>query len=277
MRLLGAHMSTAGGVDKALDRGLSIGCTAIQLFVKNNNQWFGKEIPTEQIAAFRQKKTIFAFAHTGYLINLAATNPDNREKSLQSLRQELDLAESLSLPFTVLHPGSHLGEGEEAGLKKVALNIKELLSQTKGYKVKLAVETTAGQGTNLGYKFEHLAEILDLVGEPNRLGVCFDTCHAFSAGYELRTAEGYHSTWEQFAKTIGLDNLLAFHLNDSQNDLGEKKDRHEHIGKGKLGLEAFRLLLNDERFSNLPMVLETPKDPDLKQDIENLKVLRNLF
>jgi len=270
-------MSTAGGVDKALDRGLSIGCTAIQLFVKNNNQWFGKEIPTEQINAFRQKKTIFAFAHTGYLINLAATNPDNLDKSLTSLRQELDLAEALDLSFTVLHPGSHLGEGEEAGLKKVALNIKELLSQTKGYKVKIAVETTAGQGTNLGYKFEHLAEILDLVGQPERMGVCFDTCHAFAAGYELRNAEGYHSTWEQFSKTIGFDNLLAFHLNDSKTDLGEKKDRHEHIGKGKLGLEAFRLLMNDERFSHLPMVLETPKDPDLKQDIENLKVLKSLL
>ncbi|MFA5113867.1 MAG: deoxyribonuclease IV [Candidatus Margulisiibacteriota bacterium] len=275
-RLLGAHMSIAGGVDQALDRGLSIGCTAIQLFVKNNNQWLSKEIPAEQIAAFRQKKTILAFAHTGYLINLAAINPDNLEKSLQSLRQELDLAESLALPFTVLHPGSHLGEGEEAGLKKVAKNIKELLGQTKGYQVKIAVETTAGQGTNLGYKFEHLAEILDLVGEPARMGVCFDTCHAFAAGYELRTAEGYHSTWEQFAKTIGLDNLLAFHLNDSQSDLGTKKDRHEHIGKGKLGLEAFRLLMNDERFAQLPMVLETPKDPDLQQDCENLKVLRGL-
>lgn len=270
-------MSTAGGVDKALDRGLSIGCTAIQLFVKNNNQWFGKDIPAEQLQAFRQKKTIFAFAHTGYLINLAATNPENLDKSLKSMRQELDLAEALELPFTVLHPGSHLGEGEEAGLKKVALNIKELLGQTKGYKVKVLLETTAGQGTNLGFKFEQLAEILDLVGEPARMGICFDTCHAFAAGYDLRTMESYHQTWEEFDQTIGLKNLLAFHLNDSQGDLGSKKDRHEHIGKGKLGLEAFRLLMNDERFSSLPMVLETPKDPDLKQDIENLKVLAALI
>jgi deoxyribonuclease IV len=269
-------MSAAGGVDKALERGLAIGCTAIQIFVKNNNQWLGKEIPAEQIAAFKKQK-VFAFAHTGYLINLAATNPDNLDKSLKSLRQELDLAESLRLPFTVLHPGSHLGAGEEAGLKKVARNIKELLSQTKGYKVKLAIETTAGSGANLGYKFAHLAEILDLVGQPERMGICFDTCHAFAAGYDLRTAEGYHQTWEEFDQTVGLKNLLAFHLNDSQNDLGAKKDRHQHIGKGKLGLEAFRLIMNDERFAHLPMVLETPKDPDLKQDIVNLKVLKELL
>ena len=150
------------------------------------------------------------------------------------------------------------------------------MDNTRGYKVKVLLETTVGQGTNLGYKFEQLAALLELVNEANRLGVCFDTCHAFAAGYELRTAEGYQATWDKFHKTIGLENLLAFHLNDSQGDLGSKKDRHEHIGKGKIGLEAFRLLMNDARFVQLPMVLETPKDPDLKQDIENLKLLRSL-
>jgi len=269
-------MSIAGGVDKALDRGLSIGCTAIQLFVKNNNQWFSKGLTAVEVKAFKEKNSIFSFAHTGYLINLAANNPDNLANSLRSLRQELDLAEELDLPFTVLHPGSHLGQGVDVGLKLVAEHLKELLANTKGYKVKVLLETTAGQGTNLGYKFAHLAEILDLVGQPERMGVCFDTCHAFAAGYELRTIEGYHATWEEFKKTVGLEKLLAFHINDSQGDLGSKKDRHEHIGKGKLGLEAFRLLMNDERFTHLPMVLETPKDPDLKQDVENLKVLRKL-
>ena len=280
MRLLGSHMSTVGGVDKAIDRGLSIGCTAIQIFVKNNNQWFNKPLEEEETRRFikLQKETgLFVFAHTGYLINLAATNPDNLAKSLKSLRQELDLAETLGLPFTVLHPGSHLGEGEELGLRKVAKNLKELIDNTKGYKIKVLLETTAGQGTNLGYKFEHLAKILELIGEPARIGVCFDTCHAFAAGYELRTEESYRATWEQFAKIIGLDNLLAFHLNDSQGDLGSKKDRHEHIGQGRLGLEAFRLIMNDARFAHLQMVLETPKDPDLKQDFENLKVLRGLI
>jgi deoxyribonuclease-4 len=169
-----------------------------------------------------------------------------------------------------------LGEGEESGLRKVAKNLKDILKDTKGYKVKVLLETTAGQGTNLGYKFEHLAEILELVDDQARTGVCFDTCHAFAAGYELRTAEGYQATWEKFAQTIGLDKLRAFHLNDSQGDLGCRKDRHEHIGKGKLGLEAFRLLMNDERFTHLPMILETPKDPDMKQDVENLRVLRAL-
>ncbi|MDD5382985.1 MAG: deoxyribonuclease IV [Candidatus Margulisbacteria bacterium] len=277
MRLLGAHMSIAGGVDKAIDRGLSIGCTAIQIFVKNNNQWFGKPLSEEEISKFKKKQTVFTFAHTGYLINLASADPANHEKSMKSMLQELELAEALGLPCTVLHPGSHLGQGEEAGLKLVARYLKDLLHQTKGYKIRVLLETTAGQGTNLGYKFEHLAEILDLVSEPGRTGVCFDTCHAFAAGYELRTAEGYHATWEEFAKVIGLDKLLAFHLNDSVSDLGSRKDRHEHIGKGKLGLEAFRLLMNDERFERLPMVLETPKDPDLKQDIENLRTLTSLI
>jgi deoxyribonuclease IV len=275
-RLLGAHMSTAGGVDKAIERGLSIGCTAIQLFVKNNNQWFGPGLTEDTIKAFKEKNSLFAFAHTGYLINLAAANSDNLEKSIKSLRQELDLAEALGLPFTVLHPGSHLGAGEELGLRKTAKNLKELLQKTKGYKVKVLLETTAGQGTNLGYKFEHLAAILGLVGEPARTGVCFDTCHAFAAGYELRNREGYDKTWAEFDRLIGLDKLLAFHLNDSQGDLGCKKDRHEHIGQGKLGLEAFRLLMNDARFAHLPMVLETPKGPDLKQDVENLRILREL-
>jgi len=273
---LGAHMSIAGGVDKALDRGLSIGCTAVQLFVKNNNQWFSKGLTAAEVKAFKEKNSIFAFAHTGYLINLAGNNPDNLANSLKSMRQELDLSEELGLPFTVLHPGSHLGEGEGIGIGKVATNLKQLLKETSGYIVKVLLETTAGQGTNLGYKFEHLAEILDLVSEPARTGVCFDTCHAFAAGYELRSAEGYQATWDKFAKTIGLNNLLAFHLNDSQGDLGSKKDRHEHIGKGKIGLEAFRLIMNDARFADLPMVLETPKDPDLKQDVENLAVLRSL-
>jgi deoxyribonuclease IV len=278
-RLLGSHMSIADGVDKAIERGLSIDCSAIQIFVKNNNQWFNKPLDEEERQRFiklRKESGLFVFAHTGYLINLAATNPDNLEKSLKSLRQELDLAETLGLPFTALHPGSHLGQGEEAGIKLVAKNLKRLLDETRGYKVKVLLETTAGQGTNLGYKFEQLAEILELAGEPARTGVCFDTCHAFAAGYDLRTESGYRATWEKFNQTIGLANLIAFHLNDSQGDLGSKKDRHEHIGQGKLGLEAFRLIMNDARFAHLPMVLETPKDPDLKQDVENLRVLRAL-
>jgi deoxyribonuclease IV len=273
-------MSTAGGVDKAIERGASIGCTAIQIFVKNNNQWLGRPFPTEMIGDFltdQKKEQIFVFAHTGYLINLASPDPANHERSMRSMRQELDLAETLGLPFTVLHPGSHLGQGEFLGLGLAASNLKILFKETKGYKTKVLLETTAGQGPNLGYKFAHLARIIELAGAPDRTGVCFDTCHAFCAGYELRTPEGYDQTWAEFDKTIGLDNLLAFHLNDSKTGLGSKKDRHEHIGKGEIGLEAFRLIMNDKRFAALPMVLETPKDPDLKQDVENLKVLRELI
>lgn len=280
MRLLGAHMSTAGGVSTALERGASIGCTAIQLFVKNNNQWFGKPIDEEEVSRFwtLQKETkIFPFAHTGYLINLAASNSDNLAKSLKSLQQELELAEALGLPFTVLHPGSHLGAGEGTGIGMVARNLKEIIRRTAGYKIKILLETTAGQGTNLGYTLAQLAEILEQTGEPTRTGVCFDTCHAFAAGYPINNKEGYEKTWEEFERLIGLNKLLAFHLNDSKTGLGSKKDRHEYIGQGELGLEAFRLLLNDQRFAALPMVLETPKDPEGKNDLKNLQTLRSLI
>ena len=278
--MLGAHMSTAGGVDKAIERGQSIGCTAIQIFVKNNNQWVGKPFTEETIQNFKslqQQTDMVVFAHTGYLINLASANPDNLEKSMQSMLQELKLAESLGLPFTVLHPGSHLGIGDKEGIRILVKNLKTLIGQTKNFKVKMLLETTAGQGTNLGYKFDQLSEMLEGIGEPERTGICFDTCHAYAAGYDLKTKEGYEKTWEDFNKIIGLDKLFAFHLNDSKTELGSRKDRHEQIGQGTLGLEAFRSLMNDERFENLPMVLETPKDPDMKQDVENLRLLRSII
>lgn len=280
MRLLGAHMSIAGGVDKAIERGRSIGCTAIQIFVKNNNQWAGKPFAPGEVERFKSahdQSGIFVFAHAGYLINLAAPPSDNLEKSLRSMRDELERCEGLKLPFIVLHPGSHLGKGEDQGVGLVIKHLNELIEQTKGFKVKIALETTAGQGSNLGYKFSHLAEIIAGVTAPERLGVCFDTCHSYAAGYELKTNDGYQATWEEFERTIGCDKLLAFHLNDSKTGLGTKKDRHEHIGQGELGLEAFRLLMNDKRFISLPMVLETPKGPEMMEDVENLKVLRDLI
>jgi deoxyribonuclease-4 len=280
MRLLGAHMSVAGGVDQALERGAALGCTAIQIFVKNNNRWLGQNFSSEEIIAFKkaQKETgIFVFAHTGYLINLAATDPDNEKKSLASLRQELDLAEALGLPFTVLHPGSHLGQGEFIGLAKVATNLKKILKETKGYKVKILLENTAGQGTNLGHRFEHLAKIMELAGSPDRLAVCFDTCHAFASGYDIKSPDGYQKVWENFERMIGFPKLLAFHLNDCLGGLGSKKDRHQHIGLGELGKEAFARLLNDQRFVELPMVLETPKDETGDADRANLELLRSLI
>ncbi len=280
VRLLGAHMSVAGGIDKAINRGLSIGCSAIQIFVKNNNQWFGKPLTEDEIQRFvaeKKQSNLFVFAHAGYLINLAAPPSDNLEKSRRSMLEELERCEGLKLPFIVLHPGSHLGKGEGQGIGQVTNHLNELIEKTKGFKVKIALETTAGQGSNLGYKFSNLAEIIAGIKAPERIGVCFDTCHSFAAGYELNTKEGYLATWKEFERTIGLDKLLAFHLNDSKTGLGSKKDRHEHIGRGELGLEPFRFLMNDKRFENLPMVLETPKGPEMKEDIENLNILRDLI
>ena len=280
MRLLGAHMSIAGGVDKAIERGLSIGCTAIQIFVKNNNQWFGKPLPEEEIKSFIAKRKdtgILVFGHTGYLINLASINPDNHAKSILSMLEELEKSEELKLPFIVLHPGSHGGQGEEEGIKRVAHSLNRLIKDTAGYKVKIALETTAGQGTGLGYKFEHFKQWFDLVISPERMGVCIDTCHIYAAGYDIKSGEGYKKTWSEFKTLVGFDKLLAFHLNDSKKGLGSRVDRHEHIGKGTLGKEPFRHLLNDKRFKDLPMTIETPKDPEMKLDIMNLTSLKKLI
>ena len=280
MRLLGAHMSIAGGVDKAIERGRSIGCTAIQIFVKNNNQWFSQPLPKEEISRFikLQKQTgIFVFAHAGYLVNLASTDPKNHANSMKSMLDELERCETLRLPFIVLHPGSHLGQGEYVGIKNVVKNISGLFKSTRGYKVKILLETTAGQGTNLGRNFEELAGIIDGIKEPQRLGICFDTCHAYAAGYDIKSAAGFKQCWDEFDKIIGLEKLLAFHLNDSKTVGDSRKDRHEHIGQGTIGQGAFRLLLNDKRFENIAMVLETPKDPEMREDLMNLKLLRSLI
>jgi deoxyribonuclease-4 len=280
MRLLGAHMSIAGGVDKAIERGHSIGCTAIQIFVKNNNQWFGKTLNDDEIERFlkiRHETGIFVFAHAGYLINLASPDRANHDKSIKSMLDELKRCEALKLPFIVLHPGSHMGQGEEEGIKRIVKSLDFLFGKTAGYKVKILIETTAGQGTNLGYSFEHIAKMIKAAKEAKRLGVCFDTCHSYAAGYDIKTKAGFEKTWQEFDNIIGLNKLLAFHLNDAKAEFSSHKDRHEHIGKGTLGTEAFALLLNDRRFKDLPMVLETPKDPDMKHDIENLGVLRALM
>jgi deoxyribonuclease-4 len=280
MRLLGAHMSTAGGVSKAIERGNSLGCTAIQIFVKNNNQWSNPPLDQAEVERFlslRKETEMFVFAHAGYLINLCSANPANREKSHASMLEELEKSEQLQLPFVVLHPGSHGGLGEEAGIKTVASSLNSLFMTTKGYKVKILLENTAGQGSALGYKFDHFKQILDLIDEPERLGFCFDTCHGFAAGYDLKSTEGYDNTWLELKKAVGLKKLMAFHLNDSKKPLGSKVDRHEHIGRGELGEQAFAHLLNDSRFKNLPMVIETPKDPDLKLDRLNLQLLHSLI
>ncbi len=281
MPKFGAHMSIAGGLEKAFDRGLSVGCDAIQIFTKSSNQWRARPLSEAQIEAFRRRQAetgMPVVAHSAYLINIGTPKPDLWEKSLEALQVELERCEALGIPYLVLHPGSHTGSGEEAGIAQVARALSELHRRTPGFRSRIALEVTAGQGSNLGYRFEHLARIIEATEEgEERLVVCFDTCHAFAAGYDLSTPEGYEATFEAFDRVLGLERLVVFHLNDSLHPLGSRKDRHAHIGQGKIGLEGFRRLVNDPRFRDHPMLLETPKGPEMKEDVENLRVLRGLL
>lgn len=278
--LLGAHQSIAGGVEKALARGQEVGCDTIQIFVKSPNRWVSKPLADDSVVAFRAAVAETGiwpvFAHTLYLVNLATPDEVLWQKSLAALTDDLERCERLGLPGLVIHPGSHMGSGEQAGLARIAAALDEVHARLPGYGVQVWLETTAGQGDHLGHTFEQLRAMIDGVGAPERLGVCFDTAHAFAAGYELRTAEGFYETWAAFDRLLGPDRLRALHLNDSRRELGSRVDRHEHIGQGLLGLEPFRLLVNDPRFRGLPMTLETEKGPDLAEDRENLRVLRSL-
>ena len=277
----GAHMSTGGGVWKALERGRGIHCEVVQFFVKNNMQWFGKPHAPDDLAqyanALNQCGFTCVFGHTGYLINLGAAASDNREKSIKSLIQEIQFATDLGLPFLVMHPGAHLGAGEEAGFKQIVAGLNEVFRATKSSPVRIALENTAGQGSCLGHKMSHLAAIYDSVDRPERLGVCLDTAHFFAAGYDIRTEKGWNAALNELDSTVGLKEVLAFHLNDSKTDLGSRVDRHAGIGQGKIGREAFRHIINDPRFTNHPGCLETPKGKDLKEDVENLAILRSLL
>lgn len=277
---LGAHESIAGGLYKAFDRARSVGCDAVQIFVKSNRAWAVKPLTEEDIARFKAKAEETGVqpvvAHTSYLLNLGALDEALWTKSRDTLIVELKRCEALGVPWLVLHPGSHVGSGEEAGLAQVARGLGEVHAVTPGFRTQILLETTAGQGTNLGYRFEQLAWLMEHTPEGERLGVCLDTCHVFAAGYELRTPEGYTATMEAFDRIVGLEWLKALHLNDSKGDLGSRKDRHEHIGKGHIGLEGFRNVLNDPRLTGLPGLLETPKSNDLHEDRENLAVLRGL-
>ena len=274
-------MSIAGGVSNAPLRGKSIGCDTIQIFVKNANRWVGKEITDDEAEAFQEarKETAIApiFAHNSYLINLASPDDALYEKSLNAMLDELNRCETLNLPFIVIHPGSHVDSGEEAGLKRIAAALNTLFQKTKRYRVKIALETTAGQKSNLGYTFEQIAALMDAVKDKKRVCVCYDTCHTFAAGYDIRSKKAYEATFAEFDKEVGLKWLCAFHLNDAMKGLGSRIDRHTHIGQGHIGLSGFRLLMNDERFADVPMVLETPKGPEMAEDVENLKVLRGLI
>jgi deoxyribonuclease-4 len=277
--LLGAHESISGGVEKALERGQEDGCDTIQIFVKGPNRWSSPALAEKNIAAFKEAVTETAiwpvFAHSLYLINLATPDDVLWHKSLDALADDLERCEQLGLPGLVLHPGSHTRSGEDAGLGRIVAALDEVHHRLPGYGVQVWLETTAGQGDHLGYTFGQLRAMVDGVKETDRLGVCFDTAHAFAAGYELSTREGYEATWAEFDEVLGLDRLKAIHLNDSKKELGSRVDRHEHIGKGFLGLEPFRFLLNDPRFRKIPMTLELdPKEDAIR---ENLKTLRSLI
>lgn len=278
---LGAHMSTGGGVWKALQRGAEINCEIVQIFVKNNMQWFGKPHSPSDLALYANElaaqKLHAVFGHTGYLINLGAAPGPNRDNSIKSLIQEINLAGELGVPFLVLHPGAHLGAGEEHGIKQIVAGLDEVFRATKKLPVRIALENTAGQGSCLGCDIAHLGAIFDRVSAPKRLGVCLDTAHFFAAGYDIRTPKGWDAAIKQVDEFVGMKQVLAFHLNDSKTDLGSRVDRHEHIGKGKIGREAFRHIVNDPRFKDHPGCLETPKSKDLHEDVENLGVLRSLL
>ena len=280
MRVLGAHMSIAGGLDRAIMRGADVGCDAIQVFTKSSNQWRAKPLSDEDVSRFRsaqiEKGISPVVAHDSYLINLASPDDLLYQRSIAAFGEELDRCELLGIPYLVTHPGSHVGSGEEAGIARIALALNQIFSLRPVQRVKVLLETTAGQGNSVGHRFEHLRAIIDRVHESDRVAVCIDTCHIFAAGYDLRTERGYHDVISEFDRIVGVGLVRAFHINDCKKDLGCRVDRHEHIGKGFLGVDAFRWLMNDSRFDGIPMLLETPKGDDCAEDLENLAVLRGL-
>jgi deoxyribonuclease-4 len=281
MQLLGAHTSTSGGVSKAIERAEKLGFTAIQIFTKNNNRWVAKPLEDNEISEFKSKlknsNIKFVVSHDSYLINLCAVKAELLEKSRKSFIDELERCEALEIPYLNFHPGSHTGRGEDDGLKVIAESINIAHDKTKGFKVSSMLELTAGQGTTLGYKFEHIAKIIELVEDKKRMSVCIDTAHVFAAGYDIRTKEAYEKTFNEFDEIIGLEKLKCFHINDSKKELGSRVDRHEHIGKGFIGKEGFANIMNDKRLESIPKILETPKGKEQLEDLENLEILKSLI
>ncbi|HWR82574.1 MAG TPA: deoxyribonuclease IV [Candidatus Deferrimicrobium sp.] len=278
--LFGAHESIAGGAYTAIERGQKATCDTIQMFNKSSNQWRAAALKPDEIDKYfrliEETGVTVATSHTSYLINIASPDRPLAEKSYLALKEEMERCETLKIPNLVMHPGSHVGSGEETGMNQIAFYLNRLIAELPDNHVTILLETTAGQGSNLGYSFEQLAYMIDRIGAKQRVGVCMDTCHIFAAGYPLIDPKDYRATMKKFDTVIGLDRLKIIHVNDSMKEFGSKRDRHEHIGKGFIGLEGFRNLVNDKRLSKIPMILETPKEDDLAEDIENLKVLRSL-
>jgi deoxyribonuclease-4 len=274
-------MSISGGLHKAFGHGERAGCDTVQIFSKNQQQWRGKPLRDDEIAQFKAEQDRSGLGplivHDSYLINLASPNDELWEKSIAAFADELERCAALGIPYLVTHPGAHTGSGEAAGLAREAQAINRLLGTGVGGGTIILLETTAGQGSCLGHRFEHLAQLIEQASHPERVAVCVDTCHILAAGYDIRTPDAYAATMAEFDRVVGVDRIKAFHLNDSQKDLGSRVDRHAHIGAGCVGLEGFRAIVNDPRFADLPMILETPKGDDLAEDITNLAALRGLI
>jgi deoxyribonuclease-4 len=279
--IIGAHVSIAGGIENSVSNALKIGCETFQIFTKNQNQWREKKFTIAEVNRF--KKTLAASpysalhltAHGSYLINLCASDKSLLLKSRNAFIAEIQRCHDLGIAFLVFHPGSHTGKGEKWGIDKIVESVDWILNQSPETKVRILLETTAGQGTNLGYRFEQLAQLLKWINHPDRTGICVDTCHIFAAGYDLSTKFAYYKTMDELEKVIGIKNVYLFHLNDSKRELGARIDRHEKIGKGKIGEETFRLLMNDKRFKDLPAILEIPGGEDaFESDIMKLKQYR---
>lgn len=283
MAKIGAHMSIAGGHHLAVRAAHRVGFSTVQVFTKSNNQWKAKPLTDADISAFRDALTETGVTdpvgHNSYLINMASPDDALWNKSIDAMTHEVERGEALGLSDLVAHPGAHVGSGEDAGLSRIAAALDEIHRRTSGVKLRIALETTAGQGSNLGHRFEHLGTILKRVADPSRLAVCVDTCHIFAAGYPLNTAEDYNRTIAEMDEAIGLGRVTMWHVNDSVRELGSRVDRHAGIGQGKIGLAAFGFLLNDPRFRALPLILETPKGDDGTDDLDllNLNTLRGLI
>ena len=277
---LGTHMSISGGLHLAVDRAVAAGCNVVQIFTRNSNQWKGKAVSDGDAALFRSKFAASGLheviSHDIYLINLASPPGETRDKSLAAFRDELETCARLGITKVVMHPGSHLADSPQTGLARVVEAFDQLFSEVPQFEGRVLIETTAGQGSNLGRTFEELAAIIKGSRFPEKFGVCFDTCHTFAAGYDTATEDGYRDTMEQFDRLIGLERLHCFHFNDSKKGLGSRVDRHEHIGQGTLGLNPFRFILNDPRFDSVPKILETPKGDNDEMDGVNLAILRGL-
>ena len=276
--ILGAHVSTQGGLATAFDRAEADGCDCFQIFTKNKGAWAARPLVEEEVRAFRGRakssRSSPVLAHAAYLLNVASPSNEVRARSLEALRIEVERCEVLGIPSLVLHPGCHMGSGEEAGIARAVESLDEVHAATRGFSTRILIETSAGQGSSICTTPESIGGILGRVREPERLGVCLDTCHLFAAGYDLRTAEGYALAMETLEREVGLERVLCIHANDSKRELGSRVDRHEHIGRGLLGREAFRRLLTDPRFARVPFVIELPPEDGMIR--KNLAALRRL-